>query len=60
MEKLREEILQSQSVRTDLLKWKLALIGKTPCYRSISSENPTEFDLFLYLRSRESSQVIAR
>lgn len=27
MEKLREEILQSESVRTDLLKWKLALAG---------------------------------
>src|SRR5215210_2085665 len=27
MEKLREEILQSESVRTDLLKWKLALTG---------------------------------
>jgi hypothetical protein len=27
MEKLREEILQSESVRTDLLKWKLALVG---------------------------------
>jgi hypothetical protein len=27
MEKLREEILQSESVRSDLLKWKLALIG---------------------------------
>lgn len=27
MEKLRDEILQSESVRTDLLKWKLALVG---------------------------------